>query len=864
MPDNGITIKGAFDLRPTAGDDATKKVYIPMDQADGLAASYDDIQLANVMASRLGLNVSPAAEVPSQPIGFSASLGAIPQTQIIVSFIQATLPSGGTVLHDVVEVSIDATNGNIIPGQTLRSNVSSGDTVSNLTPNKTYQIAILAKNYTDQSKQTFSSIVGIKTDPFTISIDSLILDDAVDDGQATFATFTSTGIDQIISQVGNAAPPLTGDAWGALPTVGVSFVDLSALQVGVYLIYTWGRLSSDPSNITLVNVDTVTSFRTILIPNGDFDTDAITPTDWDNFYGAGGSGVFSRVNADCIVAAGSNETTVSNTLSGTSGKLQITVPVIESTDFELTVSEIDNVSSMIIDIDDTSMPAFNAGNLITGQVITSSTDTETTFSFTSGIGGGGGLIESFATDSTDANWAANYPQWIRVACTASCVGGVVTITNTTTFSGHIYYDDTVVNGTAYTFSLDVQSNPASSIIAINSVVGPSLFNVGDLGLSYPNNPSLTQDQSVFIATSTVASYGIWVNGGGIGDAINFRNPTAISGSGASNIYVSMTSSSTVLGDGFKLPRVYMNAKVNTSPFLLQVDFQNRVQGPYTSAQIDTDFQVNLNGKNEPNHYVDDMDLVNDPASAGKGTVLRVKRFAGSGWAGAGNGGMDFVADFTPGQTEVYLAYEMYLDAGHEFMKQMKNPGFITGLISDIGHPNFNTVPTPGNLKTFVFTVTSDGNSAWGRGDGALNTYYYDKEVVQANEFWDEVDPTFVAGANTSIGGQQYNQPTGRWIEVECRMKLNTVTVETTGPDTGAGLKDGIQEIRIKDPLFNGGLVKLVSSHLHKWVFDSSILIDGITMSQFYGGNGDDPLNQPSQVQYHYYNNFRVSASPILT
>ena len=86
--------------------------------------------------------------------------------------------------------------------------------------------------------------------------------------------------------------------------------------------------------------------------------------------------------------------------------------------------------------------------------------------------------------------------------------------------------------------------------------------------------------------------------------------------------------------------------------------------------------------------------------------------------------------------------------------------------------------------------------------------------------------------------------------------MNTVTEEGV-----SGLKDGLQEVWVTDPALWTG-AKKVSSHLHRWRITNSMGIDGITMSQGYGGNGNDPDNRPTQDQYHYYDNFRVSTIPI--
>ncbi|HEB87282.1 MAG TPA: hypothetical protein ENI68_09760 [Gammaproteobacteria bacterium] len=291
-------------------------------------------------------------------------------------------------------------------------------------------------------------------------------------------------------------------------------------------------------------------------------------------------------------------------------------------------------------------------------------------------------------------------------------------------------------------------------------------------------------------------------------------------------------------------------------YLLQTDFNNRPIGAYAESEIKVDFHWNENGWNDTNALFQHMSLVNDPLNDGHGVVLAVKRLAGQGWQGPGSGGMAFKADF-PEQEDIYLAYDMYIPSGNELMKIMKFPGLMFGTGDMVGHPDFNTYPTPDSLQTFVFTPSSDGNGAWGRGDGALNLYYYDKERISGNEFFDRTDPTFTVGENTSQGGDQYNQPKGYWITIEMRMKMNTVTQEGV-----SGLRDGLSEIWITDPNLNGGVAKLVSQRNHKWRVSNNIKIDGIGMSLSYGGNGDDPENQPSNDQYHYFDNFRVSTTPI--
>ncbi|MBL4852255.1 MAG: hypothetical protein JKY90_08255 [Gammaproteobacteria bacterium] len=57
--------------------------------------------------------------------------------------------------------------------------------------------------------------------------------------------------------------------------------------------------------------------------------------------------------------------------------------------------------------------------------------------------------------------------------------------------------------------------------------------------------------------------------------------------------------------------------------------------------------------------------------------------------------------------------------------------------------------------------------------------------------------------------------------------------------------------------------ELIYDHNHNWRDAASTrLWDGIYMYSYYGGNPNDPRNRPPADQYHYYDNFIVSGSPI--
>ena len=290
--------------------------------------------------------------------------------------------------------------------------------------------------------------------------------------------------------------------------------------------------------------------------------------------------------------------------------------------------------------------------------------------------------------------------------------------------------------------------------------------------------------------------------------------------------------------------------INSTEKLLYVDFNNRKVGPYAKADIKTDFQFGMNGYKEGDAGMSfgSLDIASDPTGSGRGNVMRVNRNAGRAGASIKSGGMAFRADFSK-REDVYFAYDMYLAPDHEWVKHQKNPGLLTGNILQAGHA-YGEDPTAEGLIAFNATITSDSPPAWARGYGALSTYFYDADTVQRNDFWNSNDPALEDKQG------QYNQPTGYWITVELRVKMNTVTKEGV-----SGLRDGLMEVWVTDPQRWVGARK-VSSQRHRWRITNAMGVDGISMSNYYGGDPSDPDNKTSQQQYHYYDNFIVSTSPI--
>jgi len=281
--------------------------------------------------------------------------------------------------------------------------------------------------------------------------------------------------------------------------------------------------------------------------------------------------------------------------------------------------------------------------------------------------------------------------------------------------------------------------------------------------------------------------------------------------------------------------------------VLNADFERLSRGAYEESDLRSDFRVGQEGYsdavNGPNWG--SVEIVNDPISSGRGRVMRVLHSEGRGGASARAGGFRFRADL-PEAEEYYFAYDFYVPSNWFQPLQHKMPGLINGTLLEASHAT-GVTPAEETLPAFSARMQSHSNSAFGRGDGSLAVYYYDKDRTQRYDWLNTVD------ARSQANSGQYVIPRGQWVKIEQRLKVNTVNV-----------KDGIMQMWI-----NG---VLVSDQTHRWradlnysgnlVDNSARLIDGIFMTSFYGGNTSDSRNRAPADQYQYYDNFIVSTSPI--
>ncbi len=281
--------------------------------------------------------------------------------------------------------------------------------------------------------------------------------------------------------------------------------------------------------------------------------------------------------------------------------------------------------------------------------------------------------------------------------------------------------------------------------------------------------------------------------------------------------------------------------------VLYVDFEHLPIGKYAEADARSDFDIHTLGYKEPVRGPDrgSVDIVLDPANSGHGKVMRSVRHAGFAGQSTKAGGFSFRADLPPAD-EYYFAYDFYVPSNFWQPLQHKMPGMINGTLLEASH-SATEVPNEDGLSAFTALMQSHSSAAFGRGDGSMAAYIYDKDDVQSYDWLNIVNPESEAVAG------QYQIPRGQWVKIEQYMKLNTVNI-----------KDGELKIWVDGVL--------VSDQLHRWRADSNFgtnqvsnadrQIDGIWMYDFYGGNLSDPRNQSPQLQYHYYDNFVVSSSPI--
>ena len=291
--------------------------------------------------------------------------------------------------------------------------------------------------------------------------------------------------------------------------------------------------------------------------------------------------------------------------------------------------------------------------------------------------------------------------------------------------------------------------------------------------------------------------------------------------------------------------------------VFSVDFENRAaNSAYTEAQLIADFNANKNDGVIHGPDYGNTRIVPDPeGTARQGNVLRSRHRAGQfGIA------VTFKARFAPDNEnksgsarydDVYLSYDIYLSKHTERMPYHKIPGMITGTLLEASHYGTYKNPishaAPEGVKSFTAYLQMFNSAVYSnRPDGVLSVTYYDAERTQKMNFLDTVNPTKESTENP------YVMPLGEWVTIEERVKMNTAD----GNDAytpSVDLKDGLVEVWI-----NG--TKMLSK-VHLWRHTDTMKVDGFWFRDYYNARSD-LTSPPSNDQYVYYDNFKVSTSPL--
>jgi len=260
-------------------------------------------------------------------------------------------------------------------------------------------------------------------------------------------------------------------------------------------------------------------------------------------------------------------------------------------------------------------------------------------------------------------------------------------------------------------------------------------------------------------------------------------------------------------------------KANTSPSVIyQQDFEASTLGLYTPQQLNTEWDSPLWHLGV---YQGRTKIVNDSR---KGQALEVTFPAnefGAAGASAFLSDLAFGIGFEGHYDELYVSYDMKFAEGFDFVRGGKLPGLC-------GYNMFQR-PGDGCNTGGGFPSGYDGWSARGmwREDGFLENYVYNPS--QRSYYGDE---------------EHWNVQAipGQWHQVQHRVVMNTV-----------GQKNGILEA-----WFDGN--KVLSDDNYEYRKTDNVKINLFYFSTFYGGN--DPSWAPSTDQFVYFDNFRISTTPL--
>ena len=338
---------------------------------------------------------------------------------------------------------------------------------------------------------------------------------------------------------------------------------------------------------------------------------------------------------------------------------------------------------------------------------------------------------------------------------------------------------------------------------------------------------------------------------------------------SANTTYTITATGSVVISGVRSAFSISNTEMNftttvgdTGANVIFVDFEDATFGAVTNQYLIDQFDVwtaPYTGETLHGPDYNSLDIVQDPTGGNRGKVMRVQHREGFKGSGPEEGGMRFRCN-VPAADEYYFAFDLYLPTGHTDSDgriilpwfqplQAKMPGMINGTMLEASHLG-GVTPTPDLLAgaNAQFQLFSDAAYP-PRGIRTLASPYYDKDSVQAAEFFDSITPTLESLAgNVTI-------PVGVWTTIEQRVTKNTVAP--------AALKDGLLQVWV-----NGNLV---SNKTHRWFADTNYGTnqvdtsgeqwDGMWMYSHYGGSNVE-LNIAPYDNHHYFDNLIISTAPI--
>jgi len=318
-----------------------------------------------------------------------------------------------------------------------------------------------------------------------------------------------------------------------------------------------------------------------------------------------------------------------------------------------------------------------------------------------------------------------------------------------------------------------------------------------------------------VAAGGTGSGGVNSSTGGLSGTGGRSGTGGLSGTGAAN---TASGSSSGIGGGLAAAGGTGSGGVSsgaggtgdpTRVEIVHADFTARSVGGYSQAMIVGDFGFTPpwnNGLNEGRVTVVDED---------SNKFLRMTYPAGQ--FGPTAGGVQFLVPFGQTYQELYFSYRVRFKAGFDFVKGGKLPGLVGG-----------SSPTGCSPKKDGFSA----RNMWRTG-GALVQYVY----------WPNQPETCGDDLKYMDGATQKFFPTGQWVTVEHRVKMNT-----------AGTSNGVFQAWVNGVLYFEDNARL-------WRDTGATYgIDTLYFSSFFGGG--DPSWAPAVAQVADFDDLIVADKPI--